>query len=200
MNHELIEINLLPNDLRHKRGIKLPSLNLKVILVGFVVIALLMGGYLYTLRLGKEVKDLSKKISKIKDENRGIERKVAVVDSSLKLKKRLESQIDSVEDLITKSFFGIRLLETISLSVPGGVRLVSISESRVGNGVIQVTVEAQSLRNETVNLFMGSLESSKSFSNISLSYLSLTKIGDEDGFEFGLLMETNQSMSFEKGS
>ena len=200
MNHELIEINLLPDDLRQKREIKLPSLNLKVILVGFAVVALLVGGYLYTFRLGEEIKDLNKKISKIKEENRGIERKVAVVDSSLRLKKKLESQIDSVEDLITESFFGIRLLETISLSVPSDVRLVSISENRVGDGVIQVTIEAQSFRNETVNLFMGSLESSKSFSDISLSYLSLTKIGDEDGFEFGLLMETNQSMSFDKGS
>jgi Tfp pilus assembly protein PilN len=171
-----------------------------VIFVGVAIVAILAIGYLYNLRLNGEIRNLNREISEIKRDTRLSEKKIAVVDSTLKLKKKLESQVESVEKLIVRSAFGVRLLDTISSSIPGDVRIISISESEIDNGVIQITIEAQSFRNEAVNFFMDSLELSEAFSEVSISYLSLTKVDNEDGFEFGLLMETNQSMSFKKSS
>jgi len=188
MNSDLIEINLLPEDLRQRRGIRLkaPSLGFKVILSFVGVLAVIVLAYMYSLSLNHEIKRLNGKISDIKKAHLGIEKKVALVDSILNLKKELESQVKAVQDLTEKSTLGVRLLEAVGMALPDEVRLLSLSEEESGD-VIQVKLKAQALTSESVTDFIDFLGSSGEFSRVSLSNLSPVDIDNYKGFEFELI-------------
>jgi type IV pilus assembly protein PilN len=169
----MIRINLLPT--KKKPPKKVIDLQQQLILVVLVLVLLAMGtGYFWMKQ--------SNRIDTLEQEKLVAEAKVRAQDNTLKevtgvkaARDEVEKKIAVIEKLKKNQAGPVRLLDEISIALPPGVNVITMTESNNN-----LSLDGEAFTNEEVVRFVDNLKGSKLLSDVMLLE---TTLGKRDGID-----------------
>ncbi len=186
----MIEINLLPKELRKKEKLDLSGTPV-LLIAGGILIALFMLSFV----LAGMTHHYQARFKRL---TRELQSKAPSRSEALKLQteiERLRAKKEIIEQLAERRFFWAEKLSLISDSIPMGVWLTGLSFNEVGEGEfltldgVAIPYRGQEMIN-LVTLFMGNLKQNddfyKDFKNIELGPIRRIKSDEIEAVQFNL--------------
>ena len=218
----MIEINLLPKELRKKtKGLTLDRNNLYFVAGGAAVLAIMI---LVTSFQTLKIKGLNNKIMEAQRKKEQLRESIQMVDAISELKNSIVRRMTAIEDLDKNRSTWIEVLQDLSDRVPEYVWLASFKEapktqpqavqaSASGSEAPQdtlkrvpikqtfvsdMTIDGYSLSINNLAIFMINLMRSNYFKNIELKFVRAEAIEDQKIFAFQLAGNLLYSSQAEK--
>lgn len=185
---EIVEINLLPIELRPKKFSLSFNFQLFLPLLGGAI--LLFFVFRYTSNIQRDIDGVEEQLDKIKQKDAQIEKKLALSDNTRKLKERLDNQINAVKQLENQMVDRISLLQTLNVCLPRDSWLASVVEDTLANGGMKVTIVGEAFDSETIGSFMRKLNVSGFFNTVSLSYIEPKQSGGVETYGFEIVAQS----------
>ena len=206
----MIEINLLPKELRKRRGITFKKNTAYFLGVAGVVILLL---FFISIMQGVRLGSLNRKIADAEKRKEELKETIRLVDALSELKNKILQRLSAIESLDKDRSTWIDIMEDISSRVPDHLWLTSFKENPppppaatsvqttqegVADTVETDQVEAPSSLAKTVTIdgysfslnslatFMINLMRSDYFENIELEYIKLAELEKQKAYTFQL--------------
>lgn len=184
----MIEINLLPKELRKKKKVafKMPEVNVKILPIGIGFFAILI---LTQLALGMAISSKTKAFESLNEEWNKIFPEKREVDALKKEVNEIERKVDIIDQLIVKRTLWSRKLSDLSNSMISGIWLTKLSLQK--NKQLNIEGNAySSYGDETavVGRFIKSLKENEDFfsdfSKIELGQIQRRSIKDAEVMRF----------------
>lgn len=175
----MIRINLLPYRTQRRQTKILQHL---VVALGVVFVA---ASLVFTADLIKtsELTTLEDTFSDLKTQNATLQKKIGKIKDLDKLRTDVERKLELVEELQKGRFFALVTLNKLATVIPENVWLQSIATKE---GTITISGLGES--NKAVANFMRALDQEAVFSNIALSKITRTNVGNIPVRSFSLTM------------
>ena len=175
----MIRINLLPYRTQRRQTKILQHL---VVALGVVFVA---ASLVFTADLIKasELTELEDTFSELKAQNVQLQKRIGKIKDLDKLRTDVERKLELVEELQKGRFFALVTLNKLATVIPENVWLQSIATKE---GTITISGLGES--NKAVANFMRALDKEAIFSNIALSKITRTQIGNIPVRSFSLTM------------
>ena len=175
----MIRINLLPYRTQRRQTKILQHL---VVALGVVFVA---ASLVFTADLIKtsELTTLEDTFSDLKTQNATLQKKIGKIKDLDKLRTDVERKLELVEELQKGRFFALVTLNKLATVIPENVWLQSIATKE---GTITISGLGES--NKAVANFMRALDKEAIFSNIALSKITRTNVGNIPVRSFSLTM------------
>ena len=199
----MIEINLLPKELR-KKGRKF-AFNKNLIYVGMVAGVLVLLFVVISILQTFKLKALDQKIADAKKRTEALKKNIELVDALADLKDKLLQRMSAMENLDKNRATWVYVLEDLSGRVPEHLWLSllkeeePISESQAGTGADtttkktllfpptkKVTLEGYTYSINSLALFLIELMRSDCFKNMDLRFIKKSEMEKQKIFSFGL--------------
>jgi Tfp pilus assembly protein PilN len=195
-----IEINLLPTELKRKRGGLAFDKNLALIagVFGVVVVLVVAASVVQSMKLRSLDRQIAEAQRKVDEYKRNIE----LVDALIDVKDKLLQRMSAIESLDRNRTVWVRIMEDLSRRVPDYLWLSLLSEEpRVATAdtsadsttsasprsiVNKVTVEGYSYSLNSLASFLIQLMGSRYFKNMDLEYVKRAEIKKHKTFSFQL--------------
>jgi type IV pilus assembly protein PilN len=175
----MIKINLLPT--KKKPPKKVMDLQKQMLLGGLVIVLLVIVMWYFYSRQKELIETLT--ATKLAAENRVREQdnQLKDVKNVKENRQKVADKIKIVEDLEKHQGAPVRLLDEISIALPVGVNLLSLTESSNN-----VSIEGEAFTNEDIVRFIDNLKSSRFFTDVVLLESSRTKQQDAEYYKYKL--------------
>ena len=175
----MIRINLLPYRTQRRQTKILQHL---VVALGVVFVA---ASLVFTADLIKasELTELEDTFSELKAQNVQLQKRIGKIKDLDKLRTDVERKLELVEELQKGRFFALVTLNKLATVIPENVWLKSIATKE---GTITISGLGES--NKAVANFMRALDQEAVFSNIALSKITRTNVGNIPVRSFSLTM------------
>ncbi len=175
----MIRINLLPYRTQRRQAKILQHL---VVALGVIFVA---ASLVFTADLIKtsELTTLEDTFSDLKNQNATLQKKIGKIKDLDKLRTDVERKLELVEELQKGRFFALVTLNKLATVIPENVWLKSIATKE---GTITISGLGES--NKAVANFMRALDQEAVFSNIALSQITRTQVGNIPVRSFSLTM------------
>jgi Tfp pilus assembly protein PilN len=200
----MIEINLLPKELRRK-GRKF-AFNKNLIYVGMAAGVLIVLFVVISIFQTFKLKALDQKIADAKKRTEALKKNIELVDALSDLKDKLLQRMSAIENLDKNRATWVYVLEDLSGRVPEHLWLSLLkeeeqpaSESQAGTGVDtttkktslfpptkKVTLEGYAYSINSLALFLIELMKSDYFKNMDLRFIKKSEMEKQKIFSFGL--------------
>lgn len=199
----MIEINLLPKELRRK-GKKF-AFNKNLIYVGMVAGVLIVLFVAISILQTFKLKALDQKIADAKKRTEALKKNIELVDALADLKDKLLQRMSAIENLDKNRATWVYVLEDLSGRVPEHLWLSLLkeeepaSESQAGTGADttikktlvfpttkKVTLEGYTYSINSLALFLIELVRSDYFKNMDLRFIKQSEMEKQKIFSFGL--------------
>jgi Tfp pilus assembly protein PilN len=200
----MIEINLLPKELRRK-GRKF-AFNKNLIYVGMAAGVLIVLFVVISIFQTFKLKALDQKIADAKKRTEALKKNIELVDALSDLKDKLLQRMSAIENLDKNRATWVYVLEDLSGRVPEHLWLSLLkeeeqpaSESQAGTGVDtttkktslfpptkKVTLEGYTYSINSLALFLIELMKSDYFKNMDLRFIKKSEMEKQKIFSFGL--------------
>lgn len=199
----MIEINLLPKELR-KKGRKF-GFDKNLIYVGMVAGILVVLFVVISIFQSFKLKALDKKIADAKRRTQELKKNIELVDALTDLKDKLLQRMSAIETLDKNRATWVYVLEDLSQRVPEHLWLSllkeeeSASKSQASTGTDtttqkallfsptkKVTIEGYTFSINSLALFLIQLMDSDYFKNMELRFIKKSDMGKQKTFSFGL--------------
>ncbi len=178
----MIRINLLPpEDRDKKRSFNLPDMS-SVYMVGVVLIVI--GGILaFSFIQGHRIADLEEKIKTARKESRKLAPQLAKIKKITKERGEVNKRLQLITSLDKYRFFRVRLLNDISMKIPGNCWLTGITELSSK----EYAIDGITFNNYKVADMMTNLERSSLFTKVDLSVVEEGTIHNNKVMKFSLV-------------
>ena len=175
----MIRINLLPYRTQRRQTKILQHL---VVALGVVFVA---ASLVFTADLIKasELTELEDTFSELKAQNVQLQKRIGKIKDLDKLRTDVERKLELVEELQKGRFYALVTLNKLATVIPENVWLQSIATKE---GTITISGLGES--NKAVANFMRALDQEAVFSNIALSKITRTNVGNIPVRSFSLTM------------
>ena len=175
----MIRINLLPYRTQRRQTKILQHL---VVALGVVFVA---ASLVFTADLIKasELTELEDTFSELKAQNVQLQKRIGKIKDLDKLRTDVERKLELVEELQKGRFYALVTLNKLATVIPENVWLQSIATKE---GTITISGLGES--NKAVANFMRALDKEAIFSNIALSKITRTNVGNIPVRSFSLTM------------
>jgi Tfp pilus assembly protein PilN len=200
----MVEINLLPKELRRK-GRKF-AFNKNLIYVGMAAGVLIVLFVVISIFQTFKLKALDQKIADAKKRTEALKKNIELVDALSDLKDKLLQRMSAIENLDKNRATWVYVLEDLSGRVPEHLWLSLLkeeeqpaSESQAGTGVDtttkktslfpptkKVTLEGYAYSINSLALFLIELMRSDYFKNMDLRFIKKSEMEKQKIFSFGL--------------
>jgi len=203
----MIEINLLPKELRKRRGVFALKKNAAYLLgAGGVLILLLI---FITIMQGIRTQGLNRKIAEAQKRKEELKESIRLVDALSELKNKILQRLSAIESLDKDRSTWVDIMEDLSSRVPDYLWLSAFKESpsvvpsqtmqeravdtlktaqRQASPVLgrKVTIEGYSFSLNSLATFMINLMRSDYFKNVELNYIKLAELEKQKAYSFQL--------------
>lgn len=208
----MMEINLLPKELRKKRGLFALRKNTAYLFgAGGVLIILL---FFVTILQGIKIQSLSRKIAEAQKRREELKESIKLVDALSELKNKILQRLSAIESLDRDRSTWIDIMEDLSSRVPDYLWLTGFKESppvtpkasdvqtsqageetdtlkttqaqAVSTLHKKVTIDGYAFSLNSLATFMINLIRSKYFNNIELGYIKLAELEKQKAYSFQL--------------
>ena len=182
----MIRINLLPIRQTQKRQTVQQQLLLGL---GLVVVTLI-GCIVWAAMVSSAVEKRRQEITRKQNELKQLDKIIGEVNEFTAKKKEYEEKLKVIDDLKRSKSGPVRALDDLAAEIPNRVWLTRVVEKNRA-----VTVEGRAIDHEDVSAFMKSLQKSKYFGGIVLSY-SKANADPQTGetlYEFKITCSVNYS-------
>jgi type IV pilus assembly protein PilN len=175
----MIRINLLPYRTQRRQTKILQHL---VVALGVVFVA---ASLVFTADLIKtqELTTLEDTFSELKIQNATLQKKIGKIKDLDKLRTDVERKLELVEELQKGRFHALETLNKLATVIPENVWLQSIATKEE-----TITISGLGESNKAVANFMRALDQEAVFSNIALSQITRTQLGNIPVRSFNLTM------------
>jgi Tfp pilus assembly protein PilN len=199
----MIEINLLPKELKRKGG-KL-ALDKTLIYVGTIAGILVVSFVVISIVQSFKLKALDKKIAEAQKRTEELRKNMELVDALIDLKGKLLQRMSTIETLDKNRATWVYILEDLSQRVPEHLWLSLLKEeepasaSPAGTGADtttqkalplsstkKVTMEGYTYSINSLALFLIELMRSEYFKNMELQFIKKSEMEKQKTFSFGL--------------
>jgi len=175
----MIRINLLPYRTQRRQTKILQHL---VVTFGVILVSALLV-FSADLIITSELTALEDRFSELKSQNATLQKRIGKIKDLDKLRADVERKLELVEELQQGRFHSLVTLNKLAAVIPENVWLKSIGDK---DGRISLSGTGES--NKAVANFMRALDQEAVFSNISLSKITRTNIGNIPVRSFSLTM------------
>lgn len=210
----MIEINLLPKELRKKRGVfSLKKTSAYFLGAGGVLIVLLI---FITILQGIKVQGLNRKIADAQKRREELKESIRLVDALGEIKNKILQRLSAIESLDKDRSSWVDIMEDLSSKVPDYLWLSSFKEAppavsptanvpaaqtgtadtaAVAQAQItpvshkRVTIEGYSFSLNSLATFMINLMRSDYFDNVELNYIKLAELEKQKAYSFQLITD-----------
>lgn len=208
----MIEINLLPKELRKRRGVFTLKKGTSYLLgAGGVLILLLI---LISVMQGIRVQGLNRKIADAQKRKEELKESIRLVDALTELKNKILQRLSAIENLDRDRSTWVDIMQDLSSRVPDHLWLTTFKENAPvvisapkvqtsDEGLVdtvktaqtqatapmpsrKVTIEGYSFSLNGLATFMINLMRSGYFKNIELSYIKLAELEKQKAYSFQL--------------
>lgn len=187
----MIRINLLPVRAAQKKEKIRSQLS---VLVLCIILVLLGCGALYFQKMSA-VKAMQAELTSINQKNNSLKKKIGQVKDFEQKKADLEKKLDILVTLKEDKAGPVHLLDELSSALPDKLWLTKFSE-KSGN----VTLDGIADSENTVAVFMESLDASPYYQNVELAVTERTTVGDNKMQKFTLNCRVQKPSSEKTGS
>lgn len=205
----MIEINLLPKELRKRKGLFTLKKNTAYLLgAGGVLILLLI---FITIIQGVRTQGLNRKIAEAQKRKEELKESIRLVDALGELKNKILQRLSAIESLDKDRSTWIEIMEDLSSRVPDYLWLTTFKENppvvpsaaeaqttATQEGTVDtlkqvpsalgktVTIEGYSFSLNSLATFMINLMRSEYFKNVELGYIKLAELEKQKAYSFQL--------------
>ncbi|MFQ6032338.1 MAG: PilN domain-containing protein, partial [Candidatus Zixiibacteriota bacterium] len=198
----MIEINLLPKELRRK-GRRF-AFDKNLIYVGTVAVILVIFFVAVSIFQSFELKSLDKKIAEANKRKEELRKTIELVDALSDLKDKILQRMSAIETLDRNRATWVYILEDLSQRVPDYLWLSvfreqeTVSESQAGEATAstrmasplpstkKVNIEGHTYSINSLALFLIQLTRSDYFKNMELEFIKKSELKEQKTFSFGL--------------
>jgi Tfp pilus assembly protein PilN len=210
----MIEINLLPKELRKKRGVfSLKKTSAYFLGAGGVLIVLLI---FITILQGIKVQSLNRKIADAQKRREELKESIRLVDALGEIKNKILQRLSAIESLDKNRSTWVDIMEDLSSKVPDYLWLSAFKETppvvsptasippaqtgaadtaKAAQAQItpashkKVTIEGYSFSLNSLATFMINLMRSDYFDNVELNYIKLAELDKQKAYSFQLISD-----------
>jgi len=182
----MIEINLLPKELRRRKKVFALTKNTLYFLFGCAGVFVILI-FLTILQQGK-LKSLEHKISEAKKRKSQLKETIQLVDALGEIKKKILDRMSAIESLDKNRSTWIEIMEDLSLRVPENVWLSSFKETSPPPNS-KVTIEGYAFSINNLATFLIRLLKSNYFRNPELAFVKAVEVEKQKVFIFQLNSE-----------
>jgi type IV pilus assembly protein PilN len=180
----MIRINLLPVRKKKQRNTAILQLGL---MAGFLVLALI-GCYAWTAYYDTEIEKRQAKIAEAREEIKRLKKIIGEVNQLEQQKERLRKQLGVIEKLERGKRGPVHVLDELSTHIPKRVWIKNFREQR---GTLDL--DGTGLENADISEFLRSLQKSKYFSDVRLSFTQSKKKNGVTIYDFAISATVNYS-------
>jgi len=212
----MIEINLLPKEMRKARGMGIPKsvfVGAAVVVGVMMLLAIITGFQVYRLRnIDDQIAEVRRQADRMRDD-------IILVDRLVDVKTKVLARLSAINKLDLDRERWVSILEELSNRVPdflwltafkpaeaagktkrGGIRTPSakIPVDSATTGSPQLAIEGYSFTLNGLANFLIELNASEYFDEIKLDYAKMTKVDDQRVFNFSLHCSLQDPMGAEQ--
>lgn len=166
----MIKINLLPKEARKRVGIWD-----QIIIIILVVIATVVGIFVWHGWLNSQIDQLNENIAKTQQRLKELEKVIAEIKEFEKQRQALEDKLKVIAKLEKEQQLPIHLLDELYVTLEEDLWLQDFSQSGMN-----LTIAGFALSNPVVADYNRSLENSPYFGNVELKFTRAQKMGTQE--------------------
>lgn len=158
----------------------------------FIVIASIIGFYVYGQSLEKKIKEKKSEIAEVNEKIRSLEDKIPRITELEKINQDLETQINVIKQLVYDPIRYANLLDEIALIIPKSIfiRNLRIDPQRKTLSFSGLSVQVGgALPLDSISKFMTNIQKSRIFKRATLSNTSRTRFMEKTAYNFQITTE-----------